>query len=77
MSESRLSVRVDPEKCCGFGNCWASTPEIFQIDDSGTAHVTSEVVPEHLEERVRYAEARCPQQAIEVWEIATQNRTAG
>jgi ferredoxin len=68
VSPTRMTVRVDEAKCCGFGNCWMSTPEVFTIDDDGVAHATEGPIPVELEDKVRYAQVRCPQSAIEISE---------
>jgi ferredoxin len=68
VTNPRLAVRVDQNKCCGFGFCWEIAAEIFQIADSGIAYTTTELVPEHLVTAVRQAEERCPQEAVLVWE---------
>jgi ferredoxin len=42
-------------------------PEVFLLDDEdGHAYVTSESVPEPLEDKVRRAALNCPEMAIEV-----------
>lgn len=68
-TKRRLGVRVDQKKCCGFGFCWETSEEIFQIADSGIAYTTTETVPDRLVSAVRRAEERCPQEAVRVWEL--------
>lgn len=64
----RLAVRVDQNKCCGFGFCWEIAEEIFQLADSGIAYTTTELVPDQLVTAVRQAQERCPQEAVLVSE---------
>jgi ferredoxin len=34
-----VKVTVDPDKCCGFGECMAVAPGLFQIGSDNRAHV--------------------------------------
>ena len=64
-----MKVRVDQDKCQGHNRCFALAPEIFDVDDYGTASALNDgVVPPELEEKARLAIANCPEYAIEVVE---------
>jgi ferredoxin len=59
-------AEIDRDLCSGFASCVDDAPEIFKLDDSGTATV---LVPETDDERVLKAAADCPMSAISVFDI--------
>ena len=62
-----MRVLVDEEKCQGHNRCFAIAPELFDVDDYGTAFALSDgVVPEELEDKARLAAANCPEFAITI-----------
>jgi len=64
-----MRVSVDSEKCQGHNRCFALAPELFDVDDYGTAVVIGDgSVPADLEEKARLAVANCPEFAIEIEE---------
>ncbi len=64
-----MRVTVDSEKCQGHNRCFALAPELFDVDDYGTAVVIGDgSVPADLEEKARLAAANCPEFAIEIEE---------
>lgn len=64
-----MRVTVDSEKCQGHNRCFALAPELFDVDDYGTAVVIGDgSVPTDLEEKARLAVANCPEFAIEIEE---------
>lgn len=64
-----MRVQVDQEKCQGHNRCYALAPELFDVDDYGTASALHDgVVPAGLEEKARLAAANCPEYAITVEE---------
>lgn len=64
-----MRVTVDSEKCQGHNRCFALAPELFDVDDYGTAVVIGDgSVPANLEEKARLAVANCPEFAIEIEE---------
>jgi ferredoxin len=58
-------VDIDSDLCSGFGSCVDDAPEIFRLDDSGTAAL---LVPETDDKRVLKAAADCPMAAIAVFD---------
>ena len=36
---NRVRIEVDRELCIGSGDCVASQPDVFQLDDEGKAYV--------------------------------------
>ena len=64
-----MRVTVDSEKCQGHNRCFALAPELFDVDDYGTAVVIGDgSVRADLEEKARLAVANCPEFAIEIEE---------
>lgn len=64
-----MRVTVDSEKCQGHNRCFALAPELFDVDDYGTAVVIGDgSVPADFEEKARLAVANCPEFAIEIEE---------
>jgi len=64
-----MRVTVDSEKCQGHNRCFALAPELFDVDDYGTAVVIGDgSVPAELEEKARLAAANCPEFAIGIEE---------
>jgi ferredoxin len=63
-------VEVDQEKCQGHNRCYSLAPELFDVDDLGTASARGDgVVPEELLEKARRAVANCPEYAITITEV--------
>ena len=58
-------VQIDRDLCSGFGSCVDDAPEIFKLDDSGTAIA---LVSETDDERALKAAADCPMAAIAVFD---------
>ena len=64
-----MRVHVDEGKCQGHNRCYSLAPELFDVDDYGTAHEIGDgTVPAALEERARLAAANCPEYAIAIEE---------
>jgi ferredoxin len=64
---SGLRIHVDAEKCQGHNRCYALAPELFDVDDYGTATARNDgVVPPELEAKAHLAIANCPEFAIDV-----------
>jgi ferredoxin len=61
-----LEVVVDGAKCQGHNRCMAVCPEVFEADELGYSVVKLPRVGPELAERVRLAEANCPERAITV-----------
>ena len=64
-------VEVDQEKCQGHNRCYSLAPELFDVDDLGTASARSDgLVPDDLLDKARRAVANCPEFAITITEVA-------
>ena len=62
-----MRVIVDEEKCQGHNRCFALAPELFDVDDYGTAIALNDgIVPAELEDKARLAAANCPEYAITI-----------
>jgi ferredoxin len=61
-----VHVAVDAKRCQGHNRCVVICPEVFEADDQGYSVVELSEVPPELRERVRLAEADCPEAAIDV-----------
>lgn len=62
-----MRVQLDTDKCQGHNRCYALAPELFDVDDYGTAVLLVEgEIPAELEEKARLAVANCPEYAITI-----------
>lgn len=60
-----MRVEVDPERCQGHNRCYVLAPELFDVDDYGSAVVRGDgAVGAELEAKARLAVANCPEYAI-------------
>lgn len=60
-----MRLIIDSEKCQGHNRCYALAPELFDVDDYGSALVIGDgVVPPDLLDKARLAIANCPEFAI-------------
>jgi ferredoxin len=60
-----MRIRIDSDKCQGHNRCYALAPELFDVDDYGSALVLNDgIVPAELEDKARLAIANCPEFAI-------------
>lgn len=60
-----MRIQIDSDKCQGHNRCYALAPELFDVDDYGSAMVLNDgIVPAELEEKARLAIANCPEFAI-------------
>ena len=61
-----MRVKVIADKCEGHNRCCALAPEIFDVDDYGTATAINDGnVPLELEAKAKLAVENCPEYAIE------------
>jgi ferredoxin len=61
-----MKAVIDLTKCSGHARCYATDPELFQIDDSGYALRPEFEVAAGAEESARAGAAACPERAITV-----------
>jgi ferredoxin len=62
---SRIAVRIDREKCQGHARCHALAPQLFELDEFGSAKEKSRgPVPVELEDKAFVAQSNCPEGAI-------------
>jgi len=62
-----MRVEVDRKKCMGHGQCNATAPHVYELDDEGYALASAEVPPGSEEDAAAGA-ASCPERAITVIE---------
>lgn len=60
-----MEVRVDRGGCVGHGQCSATAPSVFDLDEDGLC-VPVGRVPTGLEEQAVAGAAACPEQVVEV-----------
>ena len=64
-----MRVEVETDSCQGHNRCFTIAPELFDVDDFGTAVVIGDgSVTAELEDKARLAEANCPEFAIKIIE---------
>lgn len=64
-----MRVKVDTDRCQGHNRCYALAPELFDVDDYGTAVVKGDgSVPADLEAKAHLAVANCPEYAVSIEE---------
>jgi ferredoxin len=68
-----MKVWIDQEQCTSSGLCEVISPEVFQIEPDGLAHLRSDdaspgrrtyTVPAHLCDQVQEAADQCPGECI-------------
>jgi ferredoxin len=66
---TRITVRVDSDKCQGHARCNALAPELFRLDEFGNAKERhSECHDPDLIDKAYIARANCPEEAIIITE---------
>ena len=64
-----VRVHVDQQKCQGHNRCAVLAPDLFQVDDLGTASPIGDgVVPAGREEAAQLAVDNCPEYAVSITE---------
>jgi ferredoxin len=62
-----MKVHVHAGRCQGHNNCVRLSPDLFEMDQDGYAHVRGDgTVPTALHEVAALAVANCPEAAIEL-----------
>ena len=60
-----MQVSVNAAKCQGHNRCARIAPDLFTVDDMGTAHVVGDgLVPAGRERVARLAADNCPEYAV-------------
>ena len=60
-----MELKVEREKCCGFGECVALAPDLFRMGEDNRVMVTGGLTGENRE-RAQAAAWACPAEAIEL-----------
>ena len=72
MAAATYRVHVDPDKCQGHNRCYSLAPELFDVDDLGTAsEIGDGTVPGEFVDKARRAVANCPEYAISLTEVTS------
>ena len=67
--DRHMRVEVNTDLCQGHNRCYALAPELFDVDDYGTAVVLGDgVVTPDLVDKAQLAVANCPEYAITIVE---------
>lgn len=61
-----MKAYVSQDACAGCELCHDICPEVFQMNEDGVAHTTTDDVPEDWEEVCRAAAGECPEDAIRI-----------
>ena len=62
-----MKVIVDPDKCCGYGECVVVAPDLFQIGEDNRAHLLRDgELSGRDSDLAREASYSCPVEAIEI-----------
>lgn len=59
-----MRVVIDTGRCLGNALCVASAPEVFDVDDDGTAFLLQEDPGPEQTDRIELAVRRCPTGAL-------------
>ena len=64
-----MKTEIDPDRCCGFGECIAVAPDLFVMGADNRAHVVGDGgISAEDQNRARSAALACPVEAIRVIE---------
>lgn len=63
-----VQVRIDAQRCQGHGRCVLIAPQVFELDQAGLSHVSTDEVSDIDLADVREAVISCPEQAISLSE---------
>lgn len=61
-----MKAFVDKDVCIGCGLCNDLCPEVFSMDDDGTAVAIEEEISEDAEDAAKEAAEQCPVEAIKI-----------
>ncbi|MCW2607397.1 MAG: ferredoxin [Frankiales bacterium] len=61
-----LTVKIEREKCCGYGICAEICPSVYKLDEAGFVYIDSDQVSAADEEAAIEGAEACPELAIEV-----------
>lgn len=62
---SQVTVQIQGDMCCGFGNCASLCPQVFVLDyDTNRAQLVLDAPVTAYAARIAQAARECPTQAI-------------
>lgn len=59
-------LKVDRNKCCGYGACAELCPEVFSLDENGFVVANTTDIPDELLAAAEEAAYCCPEDVITV-----------
>lgn len=64
MSNNRIRITIDHDKCIGSGNCVFNAAGVFEQDDEGLPHVVD--IDAQTLKAIEFAALSCPVNAITI-----------
>ncbi|MCA8295548.1 ferredoxin [Burkholderia sp. AU30198] len=62
---SQVTIEIQGDMCCGFGNCASLCPQVFVLDyDTNRAQLVPDAPVDAYAARIAQAASECPTQAI-------------
>ncbi len=61
-----MKIAVDKDRCTGHARCYATAPDVYQLDDLGYCAITELTVPPELEQQASAGAGACPERAITI-----------
>jgi ferredoxin len=59
-------LKVDRNKCCGYGACADICPDVFSLDENGFVVANMSEIPEELMEAAADAVDSCPEEVLKI-----------
>lgn len=63
-----MKLTVEPDRCCGSGQCVVLAPDVFDQDDDGIVVLLEDEPAQPLHDKVRESAIICPAAAIKIVE---------
>lgn len=67
---TRYKVFTDRSRCCGYGLCAATCPDIYKLDGDGIVYLATDQVPAELVEEAREGAAAIWLEPIEPHQVS-------
>ena len=61
-----MRIRVDKDLCTGHARCFATEPELYELDEVGYSAIDELDVPPGMEDAARRGADACPERAISI-----------
>jgi ferredoxin len=63
---AKMRITIDPDKCCGYGDCVLAGPDVFDLGDDNVACLRVRDPSPELYDQAAAGAAACPVEAIEI-----------